>query len=77
MEATSENNRYVRKEAGNMFQKFNKRDNEEKRDTKNNNNSQMSDPAVILQWNCQGLRAKKDKLCEIINHHKPCGIALQ
>ena len=32
---------------------------------------------TILQWNCQGLRAKKDELSQIINLHKPTVLALQ
>lgn len=33
--------------------------------------------ANLLQWNCQGLRSKKDELLELINRIKPSAIALQ
>ena len=35
-----------------------------------NNNS-------ILQWNCQGLRSKKDELLSLISTHKPLVVGLQ
>ena len=37
----------------------------------------MAENYSLLQWNCQGLRAKKDELLQLINIHKPDIIALQ
>ena len=31
----------------------------------------------LLQWNCQGVRGKKDELLELISNHKPDIAALQ
>ena len=33
--------------------------------------------ACLIQWNCQGIRSKKDELLNIIDVQKPCAIALQ
>ena len=31
----------------------------------------------ILQWNCQGVRGKKDELLELVNNFRPAIVALQ
>lgn len=43
----------------------------------NNLNIPESDDTTCIQWNCQGLRNKKDELSEIIQTNKPAIIALQ
>ena len=35
------------------------------------------DTLGVLQWNCQGVRGKKDELLELINNYKPDLVALQ
>ena len=37
----------------------------------------LQDIFNLLQWNCQGLRAKKDELLQLINDHEPSIVALQ
>ena len=31
----------------------------------------------LLQWNCQGVRGKKDELFELVNNFRPAIVALQ
>ena len=35
------------------------------------------DSLGVLQWNCQGVRGKKDELLGLINNYKPDLVALQ
>ena len=36
-----------------------------------------NDTVVVMQWNCQGIREKKDEILDLVNHHKPSIIGFQ